>query len=179
MSRMAFRFETLAIPGPILIHADAYADARGYFMESYKASVFAQNGIPETFVQENISHSGRGVLRGLHYQSDPKAQGKLVRCIRGEIFDVAVDIRPDSPTRGKWVSAVLSGDNHDALYIPAGFAHGFCVMSEEADVIYACTAEYSPAYERGIIWNDPTFNIKWPIENPILSDKDAKNPLFS
>ena len=170
----------LAIPEVLLLEPNVFTDERGFFFESFNHTAFERAvGRPVNFVQDNHSSSRQHVLRGLHYQSDPKAQGKLVRCIRGEIFDVAIDIRPDSPTRGTWVSAILSGTNHDALYIPAGFAHGFCVLSEEADVMYACTAEYSPAHERGIIWNDPTFNIKWPIEHPILSDKDAKNSTFS
>jgi dTDP-4-dehydrorhamnose 3,5-epimerase len=176
---MAFRFERLSLPHIILVHTDAYSDSRGFFMETYRASAFKANGIAEDFVQENVSHSVKGVLRGLHYQRDPHAQGKLVRCIRGEIFDVAVDVRPNSPTRGKWVSAILSGTNHDELYVPPGFAHGFCVMSDEADVAYACTAEYAPAHEAGIIWNDPAIAIEWPVASPIVSAKDSANPSFS
>ncbi len=175
---MAFRFEKLAIPEVILIHNDLYPDERGAFMETFKASVFKAQGIPH-FVQENVSYSKKNVLRGLHYQIDPKAQGKLVRCVRGKIFDVAVDIRPDSPTRGKWVSAMLSDENHDQLYIPPGFAHGFCVTSTEAEVAYKCTSEYAPECEKAIMWNDPAIGIQWPITKPIISAKDAKSPLFT
>jgi len=140
-------------------------------METWKESEFSKAGIP-SFVQENHSFSVKNVLRGLHYQTAPKGQGKLVRCIRGEIFDVAVDVREGSPTRYKWVSALLSVENHHALYIPEGFAHGFCVMSDAAEMVYKCTSEYSPENERGILWNDPVIGIVWPISSPILSGKD-------
>lgn len=173
---MSFRFKELEIPEVILVEADAFEDYRGYFMEAYKRSEFEANGIPNVFVQDNYSHSIKGVLRGLHYQKHPKAQGKLVCIIRGEIFDVAVDIRRGSPTYGKWVGVVLSAKNHQMLYVPVGFAHGFCVLSDEADVVYKVTAEYAPELERGIIWSDPELNVLWPIRNPILSPKDAQLP---
>jgi len=173
---MPFNFTRLAIPDVILIDPTVFPDERGFFMESYKHSDFAAFGIKEHFVQDNHSRSMRGVLRGLHYQKTPKAQGKLVRTVVGEIFDVGVDIRRDSPTYGKWIGEVLSAENKRMLYIPAGFAHGFCVLSEEAEVLYKTTEEYAPEYDAGIRWNDPEVGIQWPIEHPILSTKDAKLP---
>lgn len=175
---MRFQFQRLEIPGIILVEAKSAKDERGYFMELYKQSMFAANGISATFVQDNHSHSVRGVLRGLHYQKRPKAQGKLVIAIRGQIFDVAVDIRPSSPTYARWVGRVLSSDNAHMLYIPAGFAHGFCVLSEEADVLYKVTEEYAPELDRGIRWNDPDIGIQWRVVQPILSLKDAQLPLL-
>lgn len=173
---MPFQFHRLDIPDVILIEPRTFADERGYFKETYKRSDFAAHGIPETFVQTNYSHSIRGALRGLHYQTHPSAQGKLVTALRGEVFDVAVDLRRGSPTYGQWVSETLSGENHRLLYIPVGFAHGFCVLSEEADFLYQVTAEYAPACDRGILWNDPTLAIDWPIATPQLSEKDARLP---
>ncbi|MBU2529778.1 MAG: dTDP-4-dehydrorhamnose 3,5-epimerase, partial [Elusimicrobia bacterium] len=137
----------------------------------------AKAGIKENLVQENHSRSKKNVLRGLHFQKSPKAQGKLVQCLHGKIFDVAVDIRKKSPTFLKWVGVELSQDNGEMLYVPKGFAHGFLVLSNSADVIYKCTAEYSPKHERGIIWNDPQINIVWPSLMPLLSDKDEELPL--
>jgi dTDP-4-dehydrorhamnose 3,5-epimerase len=144
----------------------------------YKRSEFARNGIAAAFVQDNLSHSVRGVLRGLHYQKRAVAQAKLVSVIRGEIFDVAVDIRKGSPTYGRSVSTVLSRANGRMLYVPEGFAHGFCVLSDEADVLYKVTAEYSPENERGILWSDPQLGIDWPVKEPILSQRDANLPLL-
>ena len=175
---MSFTFTHLAIPDVILIEPRVFPDERGFFMESYKYSEFSAFGIKERFVQDNHSHSTKGVLRGLHYQKAPKAQGKLVRVVVGEIFDVGVDIRKDSPTYGKWVGEVLSAENKRMLYIPAGFAHGFCVLSKEAEVLYKTTEEYAPEYDAGIIWNDPEIDIQWPIERPILSKKDAALPML-
>jgi dTDP-4-dehydrorhamnose 3,5-epimerase len=176
---MPFSFQTLEIPDVILIEARAFPDDRGFFMETYKQSDFEQHGIPWKFKQDNYSRSsGRGVLRGLHYQKDPKAQGKLVLAIRGEIFDVAVDIRKGSPTYGKWVGAELSDENHRMLYVPAGFAHGFVVLSSEADVMYRVTEEYAPEVDRGIRWNDPELGVAWPIDEPILSAKDQAAPFL-
>lgn len=172
---MPFRFQELEIPGVMRIEAQRFEDARGFFMETYKASPFAAHGIP-AFVQDNYSHSVRGVLRGLHYQQQPKAQGKLVSALTGRIFDVAVDIRPDSPTYRRWVGEELSRENGHMLYIPPGFAHGFCVLSEEADVVYKVTEEYAPELDRGIMWNDPQIGIRWPVSEPILSPKDAQLP---
>lgn len=169
---MPFSFAPQSIPEVQVIEAKAFGDDRGFFAETYKASDFIAHGIP-AFVQDNLSRSQRGVLRGLHYQLDPAAQGKLVAVISGEIFDVAVDIRKGSPTYGKWVGAVLSEHNHRLLWVPPGFAHGFCVVSDVADVVYKVTAEYSPAHDRGIRWNDPDIGVVWPVEAPLLSPKDA------
>jgi len=175
---MPFSFRRLDIPEIILIEPKTFQDERGFFMETYKYHDFSQNGIEEHFVQDNFSRSVKGVLRGLHYQRAPHAQGKLVQCIRGEIFDVAVDIRKGSPTFMRWVSVVLSEVNNRMLYIPPGFAHGFLVLSDMADVFYKCTAAYSPDDDRGIIWNDPEIGISWLIGNPLLSAKDAGHPLL-
>ncbi len=147
-------------------------------MELYKRSEFALHSIPE-FVQDNYSHSGKGVLRGLHYQKPPKAQGKLVLVLKGEIFDVAVDLRSGSPTYSRWTGVVLSEDNRRMLYIPEGFAHGFCVLSEEADVFYKVTIEYDPALDRGILWSDDQLAIRWPVEQPVVSETDAQLPTFA
>lgn len=175
---MPFEFKKLNIQGIILIEPRIFEDKRGFFMETYKYSDFAEIGIKEKFVQENHSKSKKNVLRGLHYQKFPKAQSKLVRCISGEIFDVAVDMRKKSPTFGKWIGKILSEKNKKELYIPAGFAHGFCVLSEEAEITYKTSEEYSPNYERGILWNDPEINIDWPIKNPIILEKDLNWPLL-
>ncbi len=173
---MPFKFTRLAIPEVVLIEPRVFPDERGFFMETYKYSEFAAFGIREEFVQDNHSRSVKGVLRGLHYQRAPKAQGKLVRVVVGEIFDVGVDIRKGSPTYGKWVGERLSAENKRMLYIPPGFAHGFCVLSEVAEVLYKTTEEYAPEYDAGIRWNDPEIGIRWPIEHPILSQKDAALP---
>lgn len=173
---MPFKFKRLKIPEVMLVEAQAFSDERGFFMEGFKESEFDINGIKTRFVQDNFSHSIKGVLRGLHYQKDPKAQTKLVMAISGEIFDVAVDIRKGSPTYGKWVSEILSYQNRKLLYVPEGFAHGFCVLSDTADVLYKVTSEYSPHHERGIIWNDPELAIKWPTDNPIMIKKDLQLP---
>jgi len=176
---MPFEFKRLEIPEIILIDPQVFPDERGFFMETYRYSDFANFGLEERFVQDNHSRSARGVLRGLHYQKPPKPQGKLVRVVVGEIFDVAVDIRKGSPTYGKWVGVRLSAESKQMLYIPPGFAHGFCVLSEEAEVIYKVTEEYSRPHEAGIIWNDPEVGIDWPIEQPILSCKDAALPTLT
>ena len=175
---MPFSFKRLSIPDIILVDPQSFPDDRGFFFESFKESEFLSGGIDKKFVQDNFSHSIRGVIRGLHFQKTPKAQAKLVSVLKGEIFDVAVDIRKNSPTYGKWVSEILSENNHKLLYIPEGFAHGFCVLSEEADVLYKVSNEYSPEHEDGIIWNDPKLNIDWPISKPIVSSNDSKLPLF-
>lgn len=176
---MPFSFISLEIPGLILVEPKVFADDRGFFTETYKASDFAAHGIPGPFVQENYSHSVQGVLRGLHFQKAPAAQGKLVSVICGEIFDVAVDIRQGSPTYGRWAGVTLSAANHRLLYIPAGFAHGFCVLSAEADVVYRVTVEYAPQHDRGIRWDDPALGIAWPVNAPLLSLKDARLPLLA
>ncbi|MCC7203401.1 MAG: dTDP-4-dehydrorhamnose 3,5-epimerase [Nitrospirae bacterium] len=169
---MPFNFTRLSIPDIVLIEPRAFRDGRGFFIETYKYSEFAFAGISGHFLQDNHSQSSKGVLRGLHYQLNPKAQGKLLRCPKGKIFDVAVDIRRGSPDYGKWVGIELSEENNSMLYIPPGFAHGFLTLSDMADVLYKCTEEYSPEHERGIAWNDPEVNIDWPIKTPILSAKD-------
>lgn len=176
---MSFRFERLGIPDVTLIEPRIFSDERGFFIEAYKYSEFAAFGIRERFVQDNHSRSMRGVIRGLHYQNPPKAQGKLVRVIMGEVFDVAVDIRNGSPTYGRWVGVRLSAENMRMLYIPAGFAHGFLAMSNVAEVLYKTTDEYSPKHEAGIIWSDKYLGIEWPVELPVLSPKDAIWPKLS
>ncbi len=176
MCRMPFEFRHLDIPDVILIQPRIFGDDRGFFLELYKHSDFVQAGIQEHLVQDNYSKSAFGVLRGLHYQKSPKTQGKLVFCLKGRIFDVAADIRKRSPYFGKWVSAELSEQNRQMLYVPPGFAHGFQVLSETAEVMYKCTDEYSPKDERGIIWNDREINVTWPLPDPILSEKDRVNP---
>jgi dTDP-4-dehydrorhamnose 3,5-epimerase len=175
---MPFHFRHLEISGILLIEPKVFRDTRGLFLETYKYSDFMQHGINENFLQDNYSRSSRGVLRGLHYQKDPHAQGKLVQCLRGKIFDVAVDMRKNSPTFSRWVSAELSEDNSFMLYVPPGFAHGFVVISQSADVLYKCTREYSPENDRGIIWNDPDLNILWPVKDPALSEKDERHPFL-
>lgn len=175
---MPFVFAEQAIPGVVLIEPKVFRDGRGHFLETFSRVGFEAAGLPWQFVQENHSRSVRKVLRGLHFQRPPKAQAKLVRVISGEIFDVAVDIRPESPTRGKWMSAILSSENHHELFIPAGFAHGFCVLSETAEVTYLVTEDYSPQHEDGIIWNDPALGIKWPIDDPIVAPRDMQWPLY-
>lgn len=178
MRIMPFTFRHLEIPEVILIEAKKFPDQRGFFMESYKASDFSAAGIPGPFVQDNFSFSVRGTLRGLHYQKAPHSQGKLVIAYDGEIFDVAVDIRKNSPTYGKWTGVVLSVKKGRLLYIPEGFAHGFCVLSETACVGYKVTKEFDLASDRGIIWNDPDIAIPWPVTTPLLSAKDAALPLL-
>ena len=163
------------LPGVILIEPKIFGDSRGFFLETYHDSRYQQVGIPGPFVQDNHSRSSRGVLRGLHFQLK-HPQGKLVSVARGEVFDVAVDVRHGSPTFGQWFGTVLSEDNHHQLYIPPGYAHGFCVLSETADFLYKCTDYYLPEDEGGVIWNDPDIAIQWPMSSPTLSDKDSKNP---
>ncbi len=176
---MPFSFHPRAIPDVILITPIAFADSRGWFSETYRSEVFAAAGIREQFVQDNHAHSVRGVLRGLHFQRLPHAQAKIVRCVAGEIFDVAVDVRRSSPTFGRWVAEVLSAENRRMLYIPAGFAHGYCVMSETADVVYKASAEYAPAFDGGVRWDDPDIGVRWPVDNPLVSEKDAGLPFLA
>ncbi len=174
---MPFDFKKLSIPDVILVIPKVFNDDRGFFLEGYKKSEFIKNGILTEFNQDNHSKSTKGVLRGLHYQAFPKAQAKLVRCVRGEIFDVAVDIRKNSPTFGKWVGEKLSEENKHMLYIPEGFAHGFRVLSDVAELMYKASNEYSKEHDRGILWNDPDININWGIDfEPILSEKDKIQP---
>jgi dTDP-4-dehydrorhamnose 3,5-epimerase len=165
-----------AIPDVLLLEPQVYGDERGFFMETYREKDLTQRGGPSHFVQDNHSGSQRGVLRGLHYQIK-QAQGKLLRVIRGEVYDVAVDIRRSSPTFGKWVGLTLSEQNHYQLWIPVGFAHGFYVLSEWAEIMYKTTDYYAPEYERTLLWNDPALAIKWPLltqTDPVLSAKDTK-----
>lgn len=163
------------LPGVVLIEPKVIADERGFFLESYHLARFHENGIDATFVQDNHSSSRLGVLRGLHYQ-EPNAQGKLVRCIRGSLFDVAVDIRRGSPNFGKWYSVEISEENMRMLWIPAGFAHGFCALTDVADLVYKVTALYDAKSDRSILWNDPEIGIDWPLAHPILSPKDTIAP---
>ncbi len=161
--------------GVLVIEPKVFADDRGFFLETYNAARFREAGIPDAFVQDNHSRSNRNVLRGLHYQ-EPNPQGKLVRCSRGAMWDVAVDIRVGSPTFRRWVGLELTEENKRMLWVSPGFAHGFCALSDECDVIYKCTALYDPANDRGIAWNDPEIGIQWPISKPLLSPKDAAAP---
>jgi dTDP-4-dehydrorhamnose 3,5-epimerase len=163
------------LPGVLLIEPRLFTDARGFFLETWRAERYAEHGIATTFAQDNISRSVRGTLRGLHFQ-EPKPQGKLVFVIRGAVWDVAVDVRRGSPTFGCWHGVELDDRAHCQLWIPPGFAHGFCVLSEEADFVYKCTQPYAPEAERGIAWNDPELGIQWPIRDPLLSPKDAAAP---
>ena len=178
LDSMPFTFKRLSMPDVILVEPRSFSDDRGFFFESFKESDFISNGIDKKFVQDNFSHSVNGVIRGLHFQKAPKAQAKLVTVLKGKIFDVAVDIRKNSPTYGKWVSEILSDNTHNLLYVPEGFAHGFCVISNEADVLYKVSNEYSQEHERSIIWNDPKLDIQWPIKKPIISNKDNKLSLL-
>lgn len=168
------------VPDVILIEPKAFGDDRGWFMETFKQSEFTAKGMNLPFPQDNHSRSmGKGVIRGLHYQKDPVAQGKLVRCVLGAIYDVAVDIRRGSPTYGQWVGVELSAENRQILWVPPGFAHGFCTVSEVSEVVYKTTAEYSPAHDRGIRWSDPAIGVRWPTTTPVLSPKDANAPLLT
>ncbi len=174
---MPFEFEKQKIEDVILIKPKVFGDNRGFFMESYKKSDFYANDIDVEFNQDNHSKSTKGVLRGLHYQAAPYEQAKIVRCTKGRIYDVAVDIRPNSKTFGQYVKVELSEDNKHMLYIPAGFAHGFVALSDEVELLYKASGEYNPQADRGILWNDPDINIDWEIDfNPILSEKDSKQP---
>jgi dTDP-4-dehydrorhamnose 3,5-epimerase len=164
-----------AIPGVVVLEPKVFGDDRGYFLETWSRQKYEAAGIPAVFVQDNVSFSRKGVLRGLHYQN-PHAQGKLVQVMSGEVFDVAVDIRAGSPTFGKSVGEILSEKNHRQMYIPPGLAHGFCVLSDTVLFAYKCTDTYNAAAEGGIFWNDPDLGIVWPIREPILSPKDEKYP---
>lgn len=175
-----FKFSKTNISGVLLIELRAFQDERGFFMECYSTRDFEAHGLPETFVQDNHSQSKKGVLRGLHYQLNPSPMGKLVRCIKGRIFDVGVDVRKGSPTFGRWYGEILSGENHKMIYFPPGFAHGFLALEDDTHVYYKCTGLYSKESERAIIWNDPEVGIKWPLDEvggkAILSDRDKVHP---
>ncbi|MEE9494255.1 MAG: dTDP-4-dehydrorhamnose 3,5-epimerase [Gammaproteobacteria bacterium] len=166
-----------SIPDVLLIEPDIFGDSRGFFQESWNHEKFSGLGLAENFVQDNHSRSSKGVLRGLHYQLN-NPQGKLVRVVTGSVFDVAVDIRKGSPTFGQWVGEELSDENHHQLYVPPGFAHGFCVLTESADFLYKCTSYYDPSSEHGLRWDDPDIGIEWPGGDFQVSDKDAKNSLL-
>jgi dTDP-4-dehydrorhamnose 3,5-epimerase len=169
------RFRPTELPDVILVEPDVHRDQRGFFLETYHARKYAEGGVPGPFVQDNHSRSVQGTLRGLHAQGE-HPQGKLVRAVEGEMFDVAVDIRPSSPTFGRWVGVRLSGENFRQLYIPPGFAHGFCVLSEVVHVEYKCTDFYRPEDEIGIAWDDPEIGITWPLSQPVISAKDRALP---
>ncbi len=174
---MPFIFERQKINDVILVKPKVFGDDRGFFMETYKKSDFCANGIDVEFTQDNHSKSTKGVLRGLHYQTKPYAQAKLVRCTKGSIYDVAIDIRPNSETFGDYVKVLLSAENKEMLYIPEGFAHGFVALSDEVEVLYKTSGEYAPQSDRGILWCDKDINIDWEIDfEPILSDKDKIQP---
>lgn len=175
-----FNFVKTEIDGVIIVETKVFGDSRGYFMETYEERKFAEGGIDAKFVQDNQSKSSKGVLRGLHFQKT-HPQAKLVRVIKGEVYDVAVDLRKDSPTYGKYVGAILSEENKKQFFIPKGFAHGFLVLSDEAEFTYKCDDFYHPEDEGGLMWNDPAIGIDWPldgIDNINLSEKDMKNPSF-
>jgi len=175
---MPFDFKKLQIEGLVLVEPKVFHDSRGFFMETYKESEFGAHGIAERFVQDNHSLSQKGVLRGLHFQHRPKAQGKLVSVIKGSVWDVAVDIRPDSSTYMKWCSVELTEENKKMLYIPPGFAHGFAALSDDVHLVYKCTSEYDANCDAGIRWNDTDIGVDWPISEPIVSDKDRELPFL-
>lgn len=171
---MSITVRQTSLPGVVIIEPRVFDDKRGFFLETFHSKQYAEQGIEKTFVQDNHSHSSKGILRGLHYQLN-YPQGKIVYVVTGEIFDVAVDIRRGSPTFGKWFGVRLSSENKKQVYIPEGFAHGFYVLSAEADVIYKCTEFYAPGDEHGIIWSDPGIGIEWPLQGkPLLSEKDSQ-----
>lgn len=181
---MAFEFINTEIKGVVLIKPRIFEDPRGFFMETYKKSEFLSAGITEEFIQDNHSKSVKGVLRGIHFQKEPYGQGKLVRCVSGKIFDVAVDLRINSETYGKWVGFELSDENKYMLFIPKGLGHGFLTLSDEAEIFYkVANSEYTPSHDSGVIWNDSEIGIKWPLKEyeisaPILSEKDSKLQKF-
>jgi dTDP-4-dehydrorhamnose 3,5-epimerase len=163
------------LPGVLIVEPDVFEDARGFFFESYSYQRYAEHGIADTFVQDNHSLSVRGTLRGLHYQAAP-GQAKLVRVARGTVFDVTVDVRWGSPTFGRWIGVELSAENRRQVYVPVGFAHGFCVTSEVAEFLYKCSSYYARPLERGIVWDDPDLAIAWPVADPVLSERDRRHP---
>lgn len=173
---MAKQLET-GLEGLVLIEPDVFGDERGFFVETFSRDAWRELGVDADFVQHNHSRSSAGTLRGLHFQTSP-GQAKLLRCPRGKIFDVAVDLRRESPTYGQWEGYVLDDEKHQQLYVPVGFAHGFCVLSEEADVTYLVSSLYDPETEAGIRWNDPEVGVEWPVEAPLLSQRDIDAPLL-
>lgn len=168
---------SLSLNGLILIKPKVFKDSRGFFLETFQQSLYEELGITCPFVQDNHSFSLKDCIRGMHFQSFP-GQAKLVRVVTGKIYDVAVDIRPDSPTYGQWEGVILDGESHHQLFIPSGFAHGFCVLSPEAHVAYKVSTPYDPQFEKDFRWNDPTVKIKWPVENPIVSERDQQAPFL-
>lgn len=176
---MPFKFSNTPIAGLLIVEPAVFKDERGFFLESYKESDFKSNGIDVVFKQDNHSVSKKNVLRGLHFQLSPAGQGKLVRVIKGSVWDVAVDIRRSSNTFLKWHAVELSADNGAMLWIPEGFAHGFVSLSDDTHLVYKCTEEYNPRLDSGIKWDDSEINIRWPINNPLVSDKDAQLPYLS
>jgi dTDP-4-dehydrorhamnose 3,5-epimerase len=172
------KFTKAPLSGVVVIEPDVHADDRGFFCETYRRDRFLENGIDADFVQNNRSHSKKGVLRGLHYQAEPFEQAKLISVFAGSIFDAVVDIRKKSPTYGKSYTVELSAKNYRILYIPAGFAHGFLALENDTEVVYKASNYYSPAHEKGILWNDPQLGIKWPDMPVIVSDKDKKHPVL-
>ena len=172
---MTVSFSKETLPGVIVIEPVVYRDNRGFFLETFHKGEYSEGGVDDVFVQDNHSFSTKSTLRGLHYQLKTP-QAKLIYAVTGEIYDVVVDIRRGSPHFGKWMGVILSDENRKQIYVPKGFAHGFCVLSETADVIYKCSDFYSPRDEYGVIWSDPSIGIDWPVENPLLSEKDGKNP---
>jgi dTDP-4-dehydrorhamnose 3,5-epimerase len=170
--------ETTPLAGLLLVKPDVFGDERGFFQETWNLRRYTEAGLDRHFVQDNLSLSRKGILRGLHFQN-PGPQGKLVYVLQGEVFDVAVDVRADSPTFGQWYGATLSAENHHQLFVPEGFAHGFCVTSETALFAYKCTDFYNPKAEFSLLWNDPDIGIEWPIKNPELSEKDQNGQPLS
>lgn len=175
---MPFSFKPLSIPEVILVEPKVFSDDRGYFLESFKASDFLLNHIPNYFVQDNFSFSKQNVIRGMHFQKKPKEQGKLVSVIKGRVLDVAVDLRKESPTFMKWIAVELNDKQHAMLYIPEGFAHGFLSLTDEVYLLYKCTKEYDSKFDAGIRWDDPDIGIEWPVNKPIVSEKDKRLPNF-
>jgi dTDP-4-dehydrorhamnose 3,5-epimerase len=177
-SEQQMKVTETVLPGVLLIEPRVFGDSRGFFLETYSTQRYAEAGITSPLIQDNWSHSCRGTLRGLHFQIQ-QPQGKLVHVMQGEIFDVAVDVRQDSPTFRKWVGVTLSAENKRQLWIPPGFAHGFAVLSETADFVYKCTDSYAPEHERTLLWNDESIGVEWPLDTePILSDKDQNGTTF-
>ena len=175
---MPLHIEPTGIPGVVLVTSKVMADERGFFREAFKRSSFRDLGIDVPVAQINHSRSARGTLRGLHFQRQPRAQGKLVQVVAGEIYDVAVDIRPESPTFLRWIGVRLTAADHRSIYVPPGCAHGFCAVSPDAEILYLATDEYAPDHEGGLRWNDPVLGIDWPVENPLVSMRDRHWPLL-
>lgn len=175
---MPFTFTKLKPDGLVLVEPRAFPDNRGFFMESYRESEFAAGGVPHRFVQDNHSLSRKNVIRGLHFQKEPRTQGKLVRVVTGAVWDVVVDLRRGSPTERRWTAIELSADNRRMLYIPGGFAHGFAALTDDVHLLYKCTEEYDASLDAGIRWNDPAIGISWPVSDPIVSEKDGSLPFL-